>query len=47
MMLAGTPGASLALTVGLHVYAATAWFAMFELGAPEAIAGGLIGLLAG
>jgi hypothetical protein len=47
MMLAGGGGAIIGLVVGLHVYAATAWAAMFELGIPAVVAGGTIGLLLG
>jgi hypothetical protein len=44
---AGLIGAIIGLVVGLFAYAPTAWFALFELGVPAAIAGGLVGLLAG
>ena len=47
MTLAGTAGAIAGLVVGLHVYAATAWFAMFEVGVPAAIVGGAVGCLTG
>ncbi len=47
MMLAGGVGAIVGLVVGLHVYAATAWAAMFEVGIPAAVAGGTVGLLLG
>jgi hypothetical protein len=47
MMVAGGVGAIIGLVVGLHVYAATAWFAMLELGIPAAVAGGAIGFLVG
>jgi hypothetical protein len=47
MILAGIPGALIGLGVGLHVHAATAWFAMFELGLPAAVAGGALGFLVG
>jgi hypothetical protein len=40
-------GAIVGLIIGLNVYAATAWFALFELGIPAGIAGGLVGLIAG
>ncbi|MHB8657296.1 MAG: hypothetical protein ACYC91_04960 [Solirubrobacteraceae bacterium] len=40
-------GGIVGLIVGLNVHAATAWFALFELGVPAGIAGGLIGLIAG
>jgi hypothetical protein len=38
-------GAIVGLIVGLSVHAATAWFALFELGVPAGIAGGLVGLI--
>jgi hypothetical protein len=40
-------GGIVGLIIGLNVYAATAWFALFELGVPAGIAGGLVGLIAG
>jgi hypothetical protein len=43
----GGAGAIVGLVVGLHVYAATAWFAMFEIGVPAAIAGGAVGAVLG
>lgn len=46
-VLTGGIGAISGLVVGLHVYAPTAWFAVLELGVPAAIAGGLLGCLAG
>lgn len=46
-MLAGGAGAVVGLVVGLHVYAATAWAAMFEIGMPAAVAGGVAGFLVG
>jgi hypothetical protein len=46
-ILAGGLGAIAGLIIGLHVYAATAWFAVLELGVPAAIAGGLLGCLSG
>lgn len=47
IILAGVVGAIVGLVIGIHVYAATAWFAMFEVGIPAAIVGGTIGLVAG
>jgi ABC-type uncharacterized transport system permease subunit len=44
---AGVIGAIVGLVVGLFAYAPTAWFAMFELGIPAAVVGGLIGLFGG
>ena len=46
-MVAGGAGAIIGLVVGLHVYAATAWFATFEIGIPAAIAGAAVGALLG
>lgn len=40
-------GAIIGLVVGLHVYAATAWAAMFELGVPAAVLGAAGGFLVG
>jgi hypothetical protein len=47
MVSAGAVGAIVGLAVGLHVHAATAWFAMLEIGLPAAIAGGAVGFLTG
>jgi hypothetical protein len=47
VVVAGVAGAIGGLVIGLHVHAATAWFAMFEVGLPAAIAGGTVGFLAG
>ena len=47
MILAGAAGALIGLGIGLHVYAATAWFAMFEVGVPATVAGGAVGFLVG
>jgi len=38
-------GGIVGLVVGLLAYAPTAWFAVFELGVPAGVAGGLIGLI--
>jgi riboflavin transporter FmnP len=42
----GVIGAIVGLVVGLLAYPPTAWFAVFELGVPAAIAGGVVGLVA-
>lgn len=47
VVLLGTAGAVAGLIVGLVVYAPTAWFAVFEVGVPAALAGGVIGLGSG
>jgi len=47
MLLAGAAGAIIGLVVGLHVYVATAWAAMFELGIPAAVIGAVTGFLVG
>lgn len=47
MLLAGGVGAITGLYVGLRVYAATAYFAMFELGLPAALAGAAVGFIVG
>jgi MFS family permease len=41
---AGVVGGVVGLVVGLHVNPRTAWFAVFELGIPAAVVGGLLGL---
>ncbi len=41
---AGAAGGLLGLAVGL-AYPPTAWFAMFELGVPAGLLGGIVGLL--
>jgi hypothetical protein len=43
----GVAGCVAGLAIGLIVYPPTAWFAVFELGVPAAIAGGTVGLLSG
>ncbi len=43
----GAVGSVVGLVVGLRTYALTAWFAMFELGVPAALLGGLVGFGAG
>ncbi len=45
-VIAGVLGAVGGLVIGLVAYAPTAWFAVFELGLPCAIAGGAVGALA-
>jgi hypothetical protein len=47
MVLAGGVGGLVGLIVGLRVYPATAWFAVFELGVPAAVVGALLGLASG
>lgn len=44
---AGAAGAIAGLVIGLHAYAPTAWFAVFELGLPAAVVGAVAGLLVG
>jgi hypothetical protein len=44
---AGLVGGVVGLVVGLRVHPPTAWFAIFELGLPAAIVGGLVGLASG
>ena len=43
----GVLGGIAGLIVGLVAYAPTAWFAIFELGVPAAIVGGIVGLMIG
>jgi hypothetical protein len=43
----GAFGALLGLILGLLAHPVTAWFAVFEVGVPAAIVGGLIGTLVG
>jgi hypothetical protein len=43
----GLVGAVAGLWIGLVTYAPTAWFAVFELGVPAAIVGGIIGFACG
>ena len=40
-------GALVGLVVGLHAHAATAWFAVFELGIPAGVLGAILGAIAG
>jgi len=40
-------GGVVGLVVGLRVNPSTAWFAIFELGIPSSILGGLVGLAGG
>ncbi len=40
-------GGVVGLVVGLAVHPATAWFAVFELGVPTTIFGGVLGLASG
>ncbi|HEY5249462.1 MAG TPA: hypothetical protein VIJ15_13545 [Dermatophilaceae bacterium] len=43
----GVVGGIVGLIVGLFAYPPTAWFAVFEVGIPGAIAGAIVGLLVG
>lgn len=43
---AGVIGAIAGLVLGLRTYPPTAWFAVFELGVPATIVGGLVGFVA-
>ena len=47
MVLTGAVGGVVGLIVGLRVYPPTAWFAIFELGVPAAVAGAVLGLASG
>lgn len=42
---AGVLGGIAGLLVGLRAHPATAWFAVFELGIPASIIGGIVGLV--
>jgi hypothetical protein len=44
---AGIPGSVAGLVLGIRAYPPTAWFAVFELGIPAAITGGILGLVSG
>lgn len=46
-MSAGVLGGVVGLAVGLFVHPATAWFAVFELGIPASMLGGLLGVASG
>jgi hypothetical protein len=43
----GLLGCVTGLVIGLHVYAPTAWAAMFEVGIPSAVLGSVVGLAVG
>ena len=43
----GALGALVGLMLGLRAYPPTAWFAVIEVAVPAAVAGGLLGALAG
>jgi len=45
--VAGLVGGIAGLIIGLSVHPATAWFAIFELGLPATLLGGLVGALSG
>jgi hypothetical protein len=47
VLFAGVTGGIVGLVVGLDVYAPTAPFAVVELGFPAALAGGVVGFVAG
>jgi hypothetical protein len=47
VILLGVVGCFAGLTIGLIVYPPTAWFALFELGIPAGLVGGLLGLVSG
>jgi hypothetical protein len=44
---AGVLGGVAGLVLGLRAYPPTAWFAVFEVGIPAALAGAILGLAAG
>jgi hypothetical protein len=44
---AGVLGCVAGLALGLVAYPPTAWFAVFELGIPAAVVGGIVGLVSG
>ena len=46
-IVVGFLGALVGLILGLRAYPATAWFAVFEVGAPAGIAGAVVGALVG
>ena len=46
-IVVGFLGALVWLILGLRAYPATAWFAVFEVGAPAGIAGAVVGALVG
>jgi hypothetical protein len=46
-LVMGVAGAVAGLVVGLVSYAATAWFAVLEVGVPAAIVGWVLGLAVG
>ncbi len=45
--IAGLVGGIVGLVVGLVVHWETSWFAVFELGIPSSIVGGLVGFASG
>jgi hypothetical protein len=45
--LCGLAGGTIGLLVGLSAYAPTAWAAVFEVGVPSSIVGGLMGAIVG
>lgn len=47
LAVAGIIGGVVGLVLGLRAHPATAWFAVLEVGVPAAIAGAVLGALAG
>jgi hypothetical protein len=47
VILLGVLGAIAGLVIGLIVHAPTAWFAVFEVGIPASVVGGILGLISG
>ncbi|WP_082530732.1 hypothetical protein [Aeromicrobium sp. Root344] len=47
VLIGGAAGGIAGLTLGLHTYVPTAWFAVLEVGIPAALVGGLLGTMVG